>query len=84
MDGHAFASIEYDPETYGGALADLIVRYAVEQGGWTARTPKGKVSSEWRREFYFGACWRANPASRAGGHVVATRTPEPGSATAAR
>ena len=33
MDGHAFASIEYDPETYGGALADLIVRYAVEQGG---------------------------------------------------
>ena len=33
MDGHAFATVEFDPETYGGALVDLIVRYAVELGG---------------------------------------------------
>ena len=34
--GHAFISIDYDPETYGGALTDLIGRYAVELGGMDA------------------------------------------------
>jgi len=33
MAAHAFGTIEWDPETYGGALADLIAKYAVEQGG---------------------------------------------------
>ena len=32
-EGHAFATTELDPESYGGALAELIVQYAVEQGG---------------------------------------------------
>ncbi len=34
--GHAFVSIDYDPETYGGALTDLIVQYAVDLGGMDA------------------------------------------------
>lgn len=33
MEGHTFATTALDPETYGGGLTDLIVRYAVEQGG---------------------------------------------------
>jgi arsenite methyltransferase len=31
VDGHAFASIEMTPETYGGALVDIVFDYAVKQ-----------------------------------------------------
>ena len=33
VDGHAFVSTELNPETYGGALVDIIVDYAVKHGG---------------------------------------------------
>jgi arsenite methyltransferase len=57
VQGHAFATIELDPETYGGSLTDLITQYAVSPGGmavddvrsWRAEQQDLAASGE----FYF-------------------------------
>jgi arsenite methyltransferase len=33
VEGHAFTTIELDPETYGGSLIDVIAQYVAEQAG---------------------------------------------------
>jgi len=56
-EGHAFATTALDPETYGGSLADLIVGYAVAQGGMDADDAAAwkaeQEELEARGEFYF-------------------------------
>lgn len=66
LAGHAFATMENDPETYGGSLADLIVRYALDQGGADPADVKAwKTEQEQLAaagEFYFACiqcCFRA-------------------------
>jgi arsenite methyltransferase len=58
-EGHSFTTTELDPETYGGSLTDLIVQYAVEQGGMDEDDAKAwKAEQEEldeRGEFFF-AC----------------------------
>jgi arsenite methyltransferase len=59
MDAHAFATIELTPEAYGGALVDIIVDYAVKQGGVNLADARAWKSEQWELnaagEFYF-AC----------------------------
>jgi ubiquinone/menaquinone biosynthesis C-methylase UbiE len=64
--GHAFATARLDPETYGGALTDMIPQYAVDRGG-LAREEADAWKAEQqqladRGEFYFAvvqACFTA-------------------------
>lgn len=59
VDGHAFVSTDLNPDTYGGALVDVIVDYAVKRGGidpddaraWQSEQRELNVTGE----FYF-AC----------------------------
>jgi SAM-dependent methyltransferase len=59
IEGHAFATGQRDPETYGGALADLLPQYAVTQGGLDAddaeawKAEQAELAA--RGEFFF-AC----------------------------
>jgi arsenite methyltransferase len=59
MAGHAFATTAWDPETYGGALVDKIVRHAVEKGGMAEDDSQAWKSEQQKLdavgEFYF-AC----------------------------
>ncbi len=54
---HAFGTTELDPETYGGALADLVPQYAVDQGGMdpadAAAWKQEQDELAARGEFYF-------------------------------
>ena len=57
VDGHTFVSTDLNPETYGGALVDVIVDYAVKQGSidpddaraWQSEQRELNVTGE----FYF-------------------------------
>jgi arsenite methyltransferase len=66
-EGHAFVSTELDPETYGGAIADLAPSYAVEHGGMDADDAAAWKAEQQqlaaRGEFYF-ACVQVCFASR--------------------
>lgn len=65
--GHAFVTTAWDPETYGGALVDQIVRHATEKGG-IAADDAGAWKVEQQQldaagEFYFACtqcCFRAD------------------------
>ncbi|MDT4998580.1 MAG: arsenite methyltransferase [Mycobacterium sp.] len=56
-EGHAFTTIELDPETYGGSLIDVIAEYAAKQAGmdpdevrtWRAEQEQSGANGE----FYF-------------------------------
>ncbi|HEY6648612.1 MAG TPA: hypothetical protein VI217_16125 [Mycobacterium sp.] len=65
--GHAFVTTAWDPETYGGALVDQIVRHATEKGGMAADDAVAwKVEQQQldaAGEFYFACtqcCFRAD------------------------
>jgi arsenite methyltransferase len=55
--GHAFVTAALDPETYGGSLTELIVRYAIEQGGMDAADAEAWKAEQQQLdangEFYF-------------------------------
>jgi ubiquinone/menaquinone biosynthesis C-methylase UbiE len=66
VDGHAFASIEKTPESYGGALVDIIVDFAVKQGGVDPADARAWKSEQRELnaagEFYFACvqcCFKA-------------------------
>jgi ubiquinone/menaquinone biosynthesis C-methylase UbiE len=69
-EGHGFATTQRDPETYGGALADLLPQYAVDQGGLDAADAEAwKAEQEQlseRGEFFFACIQFCFTASKPG------------------
>jgi arsenite methyltransferase len=69
-EGHTFATIELDPETYGAAAMPLIAEYAADQGGLGAEEAKAWEAEQRdlgeRGEFYFAVVQFCFTATRPG------------------